>query len=59
MTTPAEAVARQFYESDERYAPAFGYQTPNPWGEVPEPLRQLMIAVCADVLSRKALSVAG
>ena len=56
MTEPSEAelLAQRFHEAYERLAPAYGYETreasAKPWSEVPENNRQLMIAVCAEIL---------
>lgn len=50
-----EKLARKFHETYERLAPAFGYKTreasAKPWEEVPEQNRNLMIAVCEELLS--------
>lgn len=50
----AENLARRFHETYERLAPQFGYETrresAKPWEEVPEQNRNLMIAVCAEIL---------
>lgn len=58
MTTQAgdaERVAQRFHETYERLAPDFGYQTreasAKPWADVPQQNRDLMIAVCAELLS--------
>ena len=54
----AEQLAKRFHETYERLAPAFGYKTRRasavPWEEVPEPNRQLMIAVAAELLRAEA-----
>jgi hypothetical protein len=46
--------ARAFHEAYERLAPQFSYKTreasAKPWDEVPESNRNLMIAVCAEIL---------
>lgn len=56
----AEALARQFHEAYERLAPSFGYTTreasAKPWVEVPEKNKRLMVAVCAELLTRSALA---
>jgi hypothetical protein len=56
MRGRAEALARRFHEAYERLAPQFGYETreasAKPWAEVPENNRQLMTAVCAELLAR-------
>lgn len=58
MTTQAadaERVAQRFHETYERLAPDFGYKTreasAKPWADVPQQNRDLMIAVCAELLS--------
>ena len=52
----AAALARQFHKIYERLAPDFGYKTreasAKPWDEVPEQNKQLMIAVCTEILHR-------
>lgn len=48
-TTPAE-LAQRFHEAYERLAPRFGVVGALPWAEVPDRNRQLMTAVCAEVL---------
>lgn len=54
--TPEE-LARRFHETYERLAPAHGYRTRGesavPWEQVPEANRNLMVAVCGDLLSRR------
>jgi hypothetical protein len=49
-----EALAQRFHETYERLAPEFGYETrtpsAKPWNEVPEQNRNLMIAVCREIL---------
>jgi hypothetical protein len=57
MTEPGtlpEEIARKFHEAYERLAPAFGYATREasrkPWADVPAQNRDLMIAVCAEIL---------
>ena len=51
-----EALAQRFHETYERLAPSFGYETreasAKPWAEVPENNRNLMTAVCTEILSR-------
>jgi hypothetical protein len=51
----AEALAKRFHETYERLAPSFGYETrresAGPWEKVPENVRGLMIAACAEVLA--------
>jgi hypothetical protein len=54
----AERMAELFHEAYERLAPAFGYRTreesAKPWAEVPKQNRDLMIAVCEEVLAALA-----
>ncbi len=49
-----EALARAFHETYERLAPSYGYETRRasavPWEQVPENNKQLMIAVCEELL---------
>lgn len=49
-----QAVARRFHETYERLAPLFAYQTREasavPWEQVPTNNKQLMIAVCQELL---------
>jgi Protein of unknown function (DUF551) len=49
-----EELAQRFHEAYGRLAPNFGYRLRDgfdvPWAEVPEKNRQLMIAVCAELL---------
>lgn len=51
-----EALARRFHESYERLAPRFGYQTrrdsAKPWEAVPQQNRDLMTAVCEELLAQ-------
>jgi hypothetical protein len=50
----AEELAQKFHEIYEQLAPSFGYETrkesAKPWSEVPEKNKQLMTAVCAEIL---------
>ena len=50
----AEQLAQRFHETYERLAPDFGYKTreasAKPWAEVPENNRNLMVAVCKEIL---------
>ncbi len=50
-----EDIARKFHEAYERLAPSFGYETRKasavPWEQVPEQNKNLMIAVCSEILS--------
>lgn len=54
MSLTPEQLAQRFHETYERLAPQFGYETrrasAKPWAEVPENNRQLMTAVCAEML---------
>lgn len=54
FTGTAEDLARLFHETYERLAPSFGYETREEsrttWEAVPEKNKQLMIAVCAELL---------
>lgn len=51
----AEVLAQRFHEAYERLAPHFSYQTRAesavPWNEVPDANRQLMVAVCEEILA--------
>lgn len=57
--TEAEKLAARFHEAYERLAPSFSYETREasalPWKDVPENNRQLMIAVCAEILAASPL----
>jgi len=50
----SEELAKRFHETYERLAPDFGYETrkasAKPWEDVPENNKQLMIAVCKELL---------
>jgi hypothetical protein len=50
----AEKLAEAFHETYERFAPQFAYETRKesalPWEELPEKNKQLMIAVCRELL---------
>lgn len=50
----AEQLAQLFHDHYERLAPEFGYTTrkssAQPWEDVPEPNKSLMIAVAKNVL---------
>jgi hypothetical protein len=52
----AEELAQFFHETYEHLAPSFGYKTreasAKPWAEVPEQNKNLMIAVCREVLEK-------
>jgi len=56
----AANLARRFHETYERLAPNFGYETrkesAKPWADVPERNKNLMIAVCAEILSAAPVS---
>jgi hypothetical protein len=49
-----EQLAQKFHETYERLAPEFSYQTRKasavPWKDVPANNKQLMVAVCAEIL---------
>ena len=51
-----EQLAKLFHGTYERLAPQFGYQTRKEsrvkWEAVPDRNKQLMIAVCAEVLKK-------
>jgi len=51
-----EEMAQVFHEAYERLAPNFSYKTREasavPWEDVPENNKQLMIAVCAEVIKK-------
>jgi aryl-alcohol dehydrogenase-like predicted oxidoreductase len=57
----ASELAQRFHETYERLAPSFGYSTreasAKPWAEVPENNRQLMTAVCAEILASRPVPV--
>jgi hypothetical protein len=59
MRLSAELLARTFHESYERLAPSFGYATRDdsrqPWEEVPEPNRRLMVATAEAVIAKLGL----
>ena len=50
----ANSLARAFHETYERLAPSFGYKTRKesavPWAQLPARNKQLLIAVCAELL---------
>ena len=60
-TTSLEDAAKRFHEAYERLAPEHGYKTREesavPWGEVPSRNKNLMIAVCAEILPSLAAPV--
>lgn len=49
-----EGMAQKFHETYERLAPTYGYKTrvesAVPWDQVPVANRNLMVAVCAEIL---------
>ena len=51
----AEALAKRFHEAYERLAPQYGYKTRKEsaveWKDVPTDNKNLMIAVCSEILS--------
>lgn len=51
--SPPEALARLFHETYERLAPVYGYKRTGarPWDDLPPANRELMVAVCAEVLN--------
>ena len=55
LMTP-EKLAQSFHESYERLAPSFGYATreasAKPWSDVPVQNRELMVAVCREMLRK-------
>lgn len=61
MTLMADELAERFHETYERLAPHYGYGTrPEsavPWEQVPKKNRDLMTAVCAEVMSSIQIDV--
>jgi hypothetical protein len=61
MELTAELLARTFHESYERLAPSFGYDTRDdsrqPWEQVPEQNRKLMVATAEQVIAQLGLVV--
>jgi hypothetical protein len=59
MRLTAELLARTFHETYERLAPSFGYDTRDdsrqPWEQVPEPNRSLMVATAEAVIAKLGL----
>lgn len=57
--TPEE-LAKKFHETYERLAPEYGYETRKdsavPWDNVPERNKNLMIAVCTEILKKWRLA---
>jgi trehalose-6-phosphatase len=51
-----EELAQLFHETYERLAPSHGYETRKdsavPWKAVPEKNKNLMIAVCAEIITQ-------
>jgi hypothetical protein len=51
-----DVLAQEFHETYERLAPLHGYETrqesAKPWEDVPENNKNLMRAVCAELLDR-------
>jgi len=54
--TEAEKLAKRFHETYERLAPRFGYVTREDsavsWENVPEQNKNLMIAVCSELINK-------
>jgi hypothetical protein len=63
MDLTAELLARTFHDSYERLAPSFGYDTRDdsrqPWEQVPEPNRKLMVATAEAVIAQLGLVASG
>jgi hypothetical protein len=59
MDLTAELLARTFHDSYERLAPSFGYDTRDdsrqPWEQVPEDNRKLMVATAEAVIAQLGL----
>jgi hypothetical protein len=59
MPLTAELLARTFHETYERLAPSFEYDTRDdsrqPWEQVPEPNRSLMVATAEAVIAKLGL----
>jgi predicted kinase len=55
-----EELAQKFHETYERLAPSYGYETRKdsavPWDKVPERNKNLMIAVCTEILQHWRLA---
>jgi hypothetical protein len=58
-----ELLARTFHDSYERLAPSFGYDTRDdsrqPWEQVPEQNRKLMVATAEAVIVQLGLVASG
>ncbi len=54
FTITPEQLAQKFHETYERLAPSHGYETrkesAKPWADVPANNKNLMIAVCGEIL---------
>jgi hypothetical protein len=63
MDLTAELLARTFHDSYERLAPSFGYDTRDdsrqPWEQVPEQNRKLMVATAEAVIAQLGLVASG
>ena len=63
MQLTGELLARTFHNAYERLAPSFGYQTRDdsrqPWEEVPEQNRKLMVATAEAVIAQLGLVASG
>lgn len=61
MQLTPELLARAFHESYERLAPSFGYDTREdsrqPWEQLPEQNRKLMVATAEAVIAELGLAV--
>jgi hypothetical protein len=59
MQLTPELLARTFHESYEQLAPSFGYDTRDdsrqPWEQVPEQNRKLMVATAEAVIAKLGL----
>ena len=63
MDLTPELLARTFHDSYERLAPSFGYDTRDdsrqPWEQVPEQNRNLMVATAEAVIAHLGLVASG
>jgi hypothetical protein len=63
MPLTAEQLARAFHEAYEELAPQYDYDTREdsrqPWAEVPEQNRKLMVATAEAVIARLGLVTSG
>jgi len=54
LASSADDMAQKFHEAYERLAPEYNYETRKesavPWEDVPEDNRQLMTAVCRELM---------